>query len=75
MIEDMQFLIKKNIIKISEKDKKPISTNSTGCISYFRRASDFFYFCDLMIKRKKKSANGKYMISLVYNEMIKKIIK
>ncbi len=66
---------KMNIKKISEKDKRPISTNSTGCISYFRRASDFFYFCDLMIKRKKKSANGKFMISLVYNEMIKKNYK
>ena len=28
-----------------------------------------------MIKGKKKSANGKYMISLVYNEMIKKDYK
>ena len=67
--------LKKNITKISEKDKKPISTNSTGCISYFKKAGDFFYFCDLMIKRKKKSANGKYMISLVYNEMIKENLK
>lgn len=60
------------IKKISEKDKNPISTNSTGCISYFKRAKDFFYFCDLMIKNNQKSANGKFMISLVYNEMIKK---
>ena len=67
--------IQKNIKKISEKDKKPISTNSTGCISYFKRAEDFFYFCDLMIKRKKKSSNGKYMISLIYNEMIKENYK
>ncbi len=67
--------LKKNIIKISEKDKKPISTNSTGCISYFKKAGNFFYFCDLMIKRKKKSANGKFMISLVYNEMIKENYK
>ena len=28
-----------------------------------------------MIKKKKKSANGKFMISLVYNEMIKKNYK
>ena len=69
-------LSKNNKIKfISEKDKKPISTNSTGCISYFKKAKDFFYFCDLMIKNKKKSSNGKYMISLVYNEMIKKKYK
>ena len=66
---------KKNIKKISEKDKKPISTNSTGCISYFKKAKDFFDFTDLMIKKKKKSANGKFMISLVYNEMIKKNYK
>ena len=47
-------LSKNNTIKfISEKDKKPISTNSTGCISYFKKAKDFFYFCDLMIKNKK----------------------
>tara|TARA_B100000963_G_scaffold165309_1_gene143567 strand:+ start:635 stop:1372 length:738 start_codon:yes stop_codon:yes gene_type:complete len=62
---------KKNIKKISEKNKKPISTNSTGCVSFFKKSKDFFYFCDLMIKRNKKSANGKFMISLVYNEMIK----
>lgn len=69
-------LSKNNTIKfISEKDKKPISTNSTGCISYFKKAKDFFYFCDLMIKNKKKSSNGKYMISLVFNEMIKKKYK
>ena len=69
-------LSKNNKIKfISEKDKKPISTNSTGCISYFKKAKDFFYFCDLMIKKKKKSSNGKYMISLVFNEMIKKNYK
>lgn len=66
---------KKNIKKISEKDKKPISTNSTGCISYFKKAKDFFYFCDLMIKKKRKSSNGKFMISLVYNEMIKEKYK
>ena len=66
---------KKNIKKVSEKDKKPISTNSTACISYFKRAQDFFYFCDLMIRRKKKSADGKYMVSLVYNEMIKENYK
>ena len=28
-----------------------------------------------MIKNKKKSSNGKYLISLVYNEMIKKKYK
>tara|TARA_X000000950_G_scaffold267742_1_gene344521 strand:- start:546 stop:1283 length:738 start_codon:yes stop_codon:yes gene_type:complete len=62
---------KKNIKKISEKNKIPISTNSTGCVSFFKKAKDFFYYCNLMIKKKQKSANGKFMISLVYNEMIK----
>lgn len=66
---------KKEIKKISEKDKNPISTNSTGCISYFKKAKDFFYFCDIMIRNKHKSANKKFMISLVYNEMIKKNYK
>lgn len=62
---------KKNIKKISEKNKKPISTNSTGCVSFFKKSKDFFYFSDVMVKRNRKSANGKFMISLVYNEMIK----
>ena len=66
---------KNNIKKISEKDKIPISTNSTGCVSYFKKAKNFFYFNDLMIKNKRKSSNGKYMISLVYNEMIEKKLK
>ena len=57
--------------KISEKNKNPISTNSTGCISYFKKAKDFFYYCNIMINKNQKSANGKFMISLVYNEMIK----
>ena len=35
---------KNNIKKISEKDKIPISTNSTGCVSYFKKAKDFFIF-------------------------------
>ena len=62
---------KKKIKRISEKDKNPISTNSTGCISYFKKAKDFFYFSDMMIENEHKSANKKFMISLVYNEMIK----
>ena len=66
---------KNNIKKISEKDKIPISTNSTGCVSYFKKAKDFFYFSDLMIKKEKKSSDGKYLMSLVYNEMIKKKYK
>ena len=66
---------KKNIRRISEKNEKPISTNSTGCVSFFKKSKNFFYFCDLMIKRNRKSANGKFMVSLVYNEMIKENYK
>ena len=65
----------KMIKKISEKNKKPISTNSTGCISYFKKAKHFFTFSEIMIKNNQKSANGKFMISLVYNEMIKQSFK
>ena len=66
---------KKNIRWISEKDPKPISTNSTGCVSYFKEANLFFNFAEQMINKKKVSKNGKYMVSLVYNEMIKKKYK
>ena len=66
---------KKNIKWISEKDPKPISTNSTGCVSYFKEANLFFNFAEQMINKKKVSKNGKYMVSLVYNEMIKKKYK
>lgn len=66
---------KKNIRWISEKDPKPISTNSTGCVSYFKEANLFFNFAEQMINKKKVSKNGKYMVSLVYNEMIEKKYK
>ena len=66
---------KKNIRLISEKDLKPISTNSTGCVSYFKEAFFFFNFAEQMIDKKKVSKNGKYMVSLVYNEMIRKKYK
>ena len=66
---------KRFIKKISEKDPKPISTNSTGCVSYFREARYFFDHSVLMIEKKKLSKNGKFMVSLVYNEMIKKKYK
>ncbi len=63
------------IKKISEKDKKPISTNSTACVSYFRKAKFFFDFAKEMINSKVTSSNKKYMISLVYNLMIKHSLK
>ena len=64
-----------NIKKVSEKDKKPISLNSTACVNYFRKGKFFFDYAHIMIKRNKKSADKKFMISLVYNEMIKKKLK
>ena len=63
--------------RVSEKDKKPISTHSTACISYFQKGSDFVKYAEQMIMKKKVAANGVYLPSLVYNEMIedgKKII-
>ena len=59
------------IKKISEKDKNPISEDSTACISYFRRGSDFVKYAEKMINKKKTATNGTYLPSLVYNEMIK----
>ena len=58
------------IKKISEKDKIPISTHSTACISYFRKGKDFVKYAKQMISKKRTSANGVYLPSLVYNEMI-----
>lgn len=56
--------------KVSEKDKVPISTHSTACISYFKRGSDFVKYAEQMIAKKRVAANGAYLPSLVYNEMI-----
>mgnify|MGYP001464747481 CR=1 FL=1 len=63
--------------RVSEKDKQPISTHSTACISYFKKGSDFVKYAEQMIAKKRTAANGVYLPSLVYNEMIeegKKII-
>lgn len=56
--------------KISEKDKNPISTHSTACISYFRKGSDFVKYAKQMIEKKRTAANGVYLPSLTYNEAI-----
>ncbi len=56
--------------RISEKDKIPISTDSTACISYFKKGSDFVRYAEQMIAKKKTAANGVYLPSLTYNEMI-----
>jgi NDP-sugar pyrophosphorylase family protein len=63
--------------RVSEKDKTPISTDSTACISYFKKGSDFVKYAEQMITKKRTAANGVYLPSLTYNEMIednKKII-
>ncbi len=56
--------------KVFEKDISPISTHSTACISYFKKGSDFVKYAKLMIEKKQVAANGAYLPSLVYNEMI-----
>lgn len=56
--------------KVSEKDKTPISTHSTACISYFKHGKDFVKYAERMIAKKRTAANGVYLPSLTYNEMI-----
>lgn len=56
--------------KISEKDKIPISTDSTACVSYFKYGKDFVRAAEKMIKKNKTAANGAFLISLAYNEII-----
>ncbi|MDD5192079.1 MAG: hypothetical protein PHH54_05625 [Candidatus Nanoarchaeia archaeon] len=56
--------------RVSEKDKPPISTHSTACVSYFKRGSDFVKYAEQMILKKRTAANGAYLPNLVYNEMI-----
>lgn len=60
------------ITRVSEKDRPPISTHSTACVSYFRRGTDFVEAAEQMINKKRVAANGAYLISLVYNELIEK---
>ena len=70
-------IIDKNgfVRRVSEKDKTPISEDSTACISYFKRGRDFVSAAEEMIRKKRTAANGAYLISLVYNEMIEKGMK
>ena len=56
--------------KISEKDTIPISNDSTACISYFKKGSDFVKYAEQMIAKKRTAANGAYLPSLIFNEMI-----
>lgn len=65
------------VTHVSEKDKIPISTDSTACVSYFRKGSDYVRYAEKMIEKAKTAADGKYLPSLVFNEMIadgKKIV-
>ena len=59
-----------SVAAVSEKDKTPISTHSTACLSYFARGSDFVGAAERMIAKKKVAANGAYLVSLAFNEMI-----
>jgi len=64
-------IIKNNKIRrVSEKDPVPISSHSTACISYFKKGSDFVKYAEQMVEKKRTAANGVYLPSLVYNEMI-----
>ena len=59
------------VLRVSEKDKIPISTHSTACVSYFRRGRDFVWAARAMIEKQHVAVNGAYLISLAYNELIK----
>lgn len=61
-----------HVKKVSEKDKVPISTDSTACISYFKKGRDFVENAKEMIAKKKTAANGAYLISLTFNGLIEK---
>ncbi len=64
-------IIENGLVKrVSEKDPVPISEDSTACISYFKKGSDFVKYAEQMIARKRTAANGAYLPSLTYNEMI-----
>lgn len=68
---------KRNVLRVSEKDKVPISTHSTACISYFKKGKYFVSAAEKMINKKAVAANGAYLISMAYNELIaegKKIV-
>ena len=58
------------VLRVSEKDKVPISTHSTACVSYFRHGHDFVWAARKMLEEKHVAANGAYLISLVFNELI-----
>lgn len=59
-----------HVKRVSEKDKVPISNDSTACVSYFKKGRDFVWAAEEMIKKNKRAANGAFLISLAYNELI-----
>ena len=59
-----------HVRKVSEKDKVPISTHSTACVSYFKKGRDFVWAASRMIDGRRVAANGAYLVSLAYNELI-----
>jgi hypothetical protein len=50
-------------------EKRPISTNATAGIYYFRRGGDFVSAAERMLLKGTKTANEFYLAP-VYNEMI-----
>jgi hypothetical protein len=58
------------VTRVSEKDRVPISIHSTACVSYFKRGSDFVSAVRSMIVNQRTAANGAYLISLAFNELI-----
>lgn len=58
------------IKKISEKDNPPISTDGITGVTYFKRGRDFVWASEEMIRKNRRCANGAFLISPVYNELI-----
>ncbi|MCC6355365.1 MAG: hypothetical protein IT577_15860, partial [Verrucomicrobiae bacterium] len=42
-----------------------------ACVSWFRRGSDFVRAAEAMIAAGRVAANGAYMISMAFNELIR----
>lgn len=60
------------IKKVSEKDKTPISTDGITGVTYFKKGSDFVWGAKEMIIKNRNCANGAFLISPVYNELIER---
>lgn len=58
-----------HVLEVAEK--RPISRNATAGVYWFRKASDFIQCCQNMIF-KDAQVNGRFYISLIFNEMILK---